>query len=528
METRHINYNSNFLASTIADNISGKLFGPDNLFTGIFNTLGDSNCGDIIIRHWINEEGIRIAFKKGVSGIITQDAREGATELAIKYGMSLILVEKIEIANAFALKWAINEFAPESHRVVITGTNGKSTTTHMIYHILKTAKWNIYTNTDSKSEFNTLIDPMVSKQISEFAQNLEKSSLKCHDNQINGRSGPEIDALTIEVSEVQGWLDNVMKDHAYFMTQAINPEVLVITNVAMDHIGLVNSMDEVFDEIYGAVRAMESGVVVLNFNDALVRKMGESLNSQITPFYHGTGCDLEFDGSDINSGGIFFKGELLIETKDLPFKSQHFIENTLAAISACISLKVPLEDITHGIILYHALNRRFSIINENPRIIDDFAHNPDGIKATIKSAADFVYDHNSSNSNTTPHDEFPVSPDMKSKLWVVCSIRGSRGDEINQINSQALAESLNELDLDYGLIVSASSDVVDNLNTVEEHEKKIFLETLKSQQIEYIFEETLNASLKNVLSMADFQDTILLIGAQGMDPASDLIKTQIN
>ena len=80
METRPINSNSNFLASTIADEISGKLFGPDNLFTGIFNTLGDSNCGDMIIRHWINEEGIRIAFKKGVSGIITQDAREGATE----------------------------------------------------------------------------------------------------------------------------------------------------------------------------------------------------------------------------------------------------------------------------------------------------------------------------------------------------------------------------------------------------------------------------------------------------------------
>ncbi|MDO9044859.1 MAG: Mur ligase family protein, partial [Methanobacteriaceae archaeon] len=237
METHPINSNSNLLASTIADKISGELFGPDNLFTGIFNTLGDSSFGDIIIRHWIDEEGIRIAFKKGVSGIITQDAREEATDLAIKYGMSLIVVEKIEIANAFALKWAINEFAPESYRVVITGTNGKSTTTHMIYHILKTAKWNVYTNTDSKSEFNTLIDPMVSKQISEFAQNLEKSSLKCHDNQINGRSGPGIDALIIEVSEVQGWLDNVMKDHAYFMTQAINPEVLVITNVAMDHIG---------------------------------------------------------------------------------------------------------------------------------------------------------------------------------------------------------------------------------------------------------------------------------------------------
>lgn len=509
MENFPSNHNSHFLASIIAENISGKLYGPDNLFTGIFNTLGDSNSGDMVIRHWINEQGIEIASKRGVSGIITQDARGGAIESANKYGISLILVEKIELANAFALKWAIDEFAPESHRVVITGTNGKSTTTHMIYHILKTAKWNVYTNTDSKSEFNTLIDPIVSKQISEFAQNLEKSA--------------PVDALIIEVSEVQGWLDKVMKDHAFLMTQAISPEVLVITNVAMDHIGLVNSIDDAFDEIYGAVRSMDSGVVVLNSNDAMVRKMGENLNSNITPFYHGNNCDLKFEDSDIKSGGIFFKGNILIETKDLPFKSQHFIENTLAAISACISLKVPLTDIIRAVISYHALNRRFSIINENPRIIDDFAHNPDGIKATIKSAADFVYNYNSSLNNSPKTDFNDGSKNIKSKLWVVCSIRGSRGDEINQINSQALAESLNELKSDYGLIVSASCEVVDNLNIVQEHEKNIFLETLNSHQIEYIFEETLDGSLKKVLDNAAVQDTILLIGAQGMDPASDLI-----
>jgi UDP-N-acetylmuramoyl-L-alanyl-D-glutamate--2,6-diaminopimelate ligase len=514
METSPSNHNSHFLASTIAENISGKLYGPDNLFTGIFNTLGDSNSGDMVIRHWINEDGIKIASKRGISGIITQDAREGAIESANKYGISLILVEKIEIANAFALKWAINEFAQESSRVVITGTNGKSTTTHMIYHILKTANWNVYTNTDSKSEFNTLIDPVVSKQISEFAQNLEKSG--------------QIDALIIEVSEVQGWLDKVMKDHAFLMTQAIIPDVLVITNVAIDHIGLVNSIEEAFDEIYGAVRAMNSGVVVLNSNDSLVKKMGYNLNSTINSFYHGNNCDLKFDDSDINSGGIFFKENILIETKDLPFKSQHFIENILAAISACISLKVSLEDIIRAVISYHALNRRFSIINENPRIIDDFAHNPDGIKATIKSAADFAYKSNSSLNNSQKTDLNDEHNKIKSKLWVVCSIRGSRGDEINQINSQALAESLNELESDYGLIVSASSDVVDNLNIVQEHEKKIFLQTLNSHQIEYIYAETLETSLKNVLKMADVNDTILLIGAQGMDPASDLIKNILN
>lgn len=490
--------NSSIKASYVTKKVSGQLFGPDNIFTGIFNTLGDSNRGDLVIRHWINEKGVELAVKKGVSGIITADAREKSIELAIKLGISIILVEKIELANAFALEWTINHFVPESHRIVITGTNGKSTTTHMIYHILKTTGWNVYTNTDSKSEFNTLIDPMVAKQISEYALNSKN----------NHR---QIDALIIEVSEVQGWLDKVMKNHAFLMTQAIDPDVVVITNVALDHIGLVNSIEEAYDEIKGAVDAIKSGFVVINSDDDLVKKMADSLNSRVIPFYHGAGCDLEFRAK---SGGIFFKENLLIETHKLPFKSQHFIENTLSAISACISIDVPLEDIITGVTSYRALSRRFSIINENPRIIDDFAHNPEGIIATIKSAASLAEKITENNPEIS-----------NSKLWVVCSIRGSRGDEINYINSQALSDSLNELNLDFELVVSASSDVVDNLNLVQEHEKKVFLDTLESNQIKYIFEETLKKSLKNVLSKACLTDTILLIGAQGMDPAAELINS---
>lgn len=521
--------NSSIKASYIAKKISGKLFGPDNLFTGIFNTLGDSNSGDMVIRHWINEKGVEIAFKKGASGIITTDAREEAIASAIKRGISLILVEKIEIANSFALAWTINRFAPESKRIVITGTNGKSTTTHMIYHILKTARWNVFTNTDSKSEFNTLIDPMVAKLISEYALNSENSykvqnNSENTTNQINPENHDiccgknQIDALIIEVSEVQGWLDKVMKNHAFLMTQAIDPDVVVITNVALDHIGLVNSLEEAYDEISGAVKAINAGFVVLNSDDVLVKKMDDSLNQGVTPFYQGKGCELEFLSE---AGGIFFKGKLLIGTDKLPFKSQHFVENTLSAISACISLEVPLEDIVNGLTSYRALKRRFSIIKESPRIIDDFAHNPDGIRATIKSAATLT--DNIPNNNNNNNNKGSTSSKNKNKLLVVCSIRGSRGDEINYINSQALSESLNELKIDFELIISASSDVVDNLNVVEEHEKNIFLETLESFKIDYTFEETLENSLKTALAMAKDDDTILLIGAQGMDPASELL-----
>ena len=57
------------------------------------------------------------------------------------------------------------------------------------------------------------------------------------------------------------------------MASAVKPSVGVITNIAMDHIGLVNSIDEVFDEINQVPNAIGDGVTVLNYDDDLVMKL---------------------------------------------------------------------------------------------------------------------------------------------------------------------------------------------------------------------------------------------------------------
>lgn len=459
----------------IADKIQGELRGPDRRFDGIFTTLGHAREGDIVIRHWIDENGVRMGSEKGVCAIITADPRGDALKFAEDLGIPIILVDRIEFANAFALRWAIKKFAPGTRRIVVTGTNGKSTTTHMIYHILKSSGRETYTNTDSKSEFNTLIDPVVPAQIAGEARRRE------------------LEYLVIEVSEVQGWLGRVMEDHAYLMTRAIDPEVVVITNVALDHIGLVNSIEEACWEVSGAVRAMNRGIAVLNYEDERVRSMA-NLNKKVETFFYGEGTSVSY-----REDGIYIDDGLLLSRDDLPFQSRHFIQNTLAAIAACICLKLPIEDIRAGVSSYKPLERRFSIIHEDPLIIDDFAHNPDGIKATIESAAT-----------------------MNGRLWIVCAIRGSRGKEINTANAKALAKTIK--DIDYKLIVTDSYDVVDDLNIVKDHERRAFLEILKEHGIRYTHYRKLEDALMEALNRASKDDIILLIGAQGMDPAATLLE----
>ena len=462
--------------SIIAEKVEGILTGPDKNMDGIFNILKDAQKGDAVIRHWIDETGVKIAAQKGVSCIITQNPKGSAVKTAEELELPFIVTEKIELANAFAINWALETFAKNSLRVVVTGTNGKSTTTHMIYHILKEAGYSTYTNTDSESEFNTLIDPMVAKQIAEFDAPLE--------------------AAVIEVSEVQGWLGDIMKDHAYIMTSAINPDTVIVTNVALDHIGLVNSLEETFNETSGAVKGLkENGTLILNCDDPLVLKMKDLTSNYRKILFFGDSADIKCD-----STGILYNDDILIKTDDLPFKSQHFIQNTMAAAGAAIALGINVKIIKTAISSYKALKRRFTVIHNNPCIIDDFAHNPDGILATIQNAALI--------GNGT--------------LFVVSAIRGSRGESINQANAEAIAKGLQNIP--YKLVITSSTDVVDNLNTVTDNEKKVFIDALEKEKITYIFNEKLYDALKNVLKLSHNKDTILLIGAQGMDPAGELLE----
>ena len=468
----------------LVESVEGKLIGNDEFFsidgfTGKFTFLNDAHTGDIVIRHWINGAGVEMAFNKNIACLITQTPKEDAVEVAEKLNFPLIITDKIELANAYALSHTIEKYSPDSTNVVITGTNGKSTTSHLIYHILNNAGHHVLTNTDSESEFNTLIDPMVSKLISDEVTE-------------NGA----LDYLVIEVSEVQGWLDKLMKNHAALMSEAVNPKVGVITNIAMDHIGLVNSIEDVFDEIKAVPEAIGDGVTILNHDDELVMKLDAK-----NPFYTSMSPLDEKNAVCFDGENIIYNNDSILTIDELPFKGNHFIQNILSAIGACISLGIDLEVIVEGVKSYKALNRRFAKLSEDPLIYDDFAHNPDGIKATISETLKLL-----------PENQ---------KLHVACAIRGSRGVEINQLNVDALVESMTD---DMVLYLSSSNDVVNDLNFVEDDEREVFFNTLNRNNIDYTHFDNLSDCLNEVCSKADINDIILLIGAQGMDPAESLLK----
>lgn len=476
-------------ASSLADKIDGVLYGPDIILSGNYTFLNKASENDIVIRHKINDKGIKIAKNKGVSCLITQNPQENAIDVAKKLDFSLIVTSHIEYATAYALKTSVNEYASNSFKMAVTGTNGKSTTTHILFTIFSDLGYNTYTNTDAESEGNTLIDPRVASEISDFY-----------------KSWKNIDVIALEVSEVQGWDDRLMENHAYQMISALGADVAIITNASMDHINLVNTFNHLLYEISGAANALndqnKESLLVLNYEDENIRKMGKIVedNPKVNVMYFGNyDVNNTLSISYKEKVGIYSNNKLYVEEKDLPFTSAHFIQDIMAALAVCEYKHLNHDAVINSLRNYKPLARRFIKIKEHPVIIDDFAHNPSGIRLTIENGSK-----------------------LGENLFVVNAIRGSRGDDINRKNAEALVESLKNKD-NYTLILTCSVDVVNHLNTVLDSERNIFIKILEENNIDFILIDSLEESLLKVNNLASDNDVILLLGAQGMDPASKIL-----
>jgi UDP-N-acetylmuramoyl-L-alanyl-D-glutamate--2,6-diaminopimelate ligase len=229
-------------------------------------------------------------------------------------------------------------------------------------------------------------------------------------------------------------------------------------------------------------------------------KIVEDTNSKVL-FFGNYNPDNLLDISYKEGVGIYCKDELYVEEKELPFTSAHFIQDIMAALAVVTSLEdIKRKDIIESLRNYKPLARRFIRLKDSPVIIDDFAHNPSGIKLTIENGAK-----------------------LGNNLFVVDAIRGSRGEDINREIAEALSEVLGDRD-NYTLVLTCSVDVVNHLNTVLDSELKIFLDTLDKDNIQYTLIESLEEALINTINQASDDDVILLLGAQGMDPASDLLR----
>jgi UDP-N-acetylmuramate--alanine ligase len=235
----------------------------------------------------------------------------------------------------------------------VAGTSGKSTTTGMIGWILQdVGKKPTIMNGAVMKNFITPDEPFASSVVG---------------------SG---DAFVSEVDESDGSI-------AMF-----SPRIAVLNNISLDH----KSMDELrvlFRDFVGKANA-----AVLNLdNDETAALTG--VTKSVTYSLEDEGADLFASGFKPQPDGIAFElrergARAGIKTR-LQVPGKHNVANALAAIAAARECGVALKDAARALERFSGIRRRLETTGTagGVTVIDDFAHNPDKITASLATLHDF-------------------------------------------------------------------------------------------------------------------------------------------
>ncbi|WP_395318261.1 UDP-N-acetylmuramate--L-alanine ligase [Fructilactobacillus frigidiflavus] len=165
------------------------------------------------------------------------------------------------------------------------------------------------------------------------------------------------------------------------------PDYAIMTNIDFDHPDYYTGIDDVFDAFQTFATHVKKGIFAWG-DDPYLRK----IKADVPVYYYGTGEKDDFRAVDIKrttSGStfnVFFRGEDLGRF-EIPLFGEHNVLNSLAVIAVSYFEEVDLDEIQRELLTFQGVKRRFSKIKVGDMtIIDDYAHHPSEIKATLDAA----------------------------------------------------------------------------------------------------------------------------------------------
>jgi len=285
--------------------------------------------------------------KRNVNGsdliIYTDAISRDNEELVAAINSSVELVDRATFLGALMKNY--------TNSIAVSGTHGKTTTTSMIATIA------------NHGNLNPTI--LIGGELDDIGGNV--------------RLGSNEYILT-EACEYKA---NILK---YFPTMAI------ILNIDEDHLDYFKSMDHIIDTFIGYGKNLEeTGYLIINNDDPNSYKVIESTEAQVITFGINKECDYRAENISFTEEG-FASYTLNIRNKEfhnikLNVMGVHNIYNSLASIASTHTLGLPMNVISEFITFYKGVHRRLELLGHlnDIRVIDDYAHHPTEIKASLKA-----------------------------------------------------------------------------------------------------------------------------------------------
>lgn len=179
------------------------------------------------------------------------------------------------------------------------------------------------------------------------------------------------------------------------------PTAGIILNIDADHLDFFKDLDDIRSSFHRFAKLIpENGVLVINSDIEQLDVVIKNLNCQVITFGLESPADyqaanISFDDKGYGSFDLIRHGKNTGIRIRLAVIGKHNIANALSTIALSEYYQIPMEMIQKGLLQFHGTERRFEKKGSfrGVTVIDDYAHHPTEIKATLTAAQKYPHRH---------------------------------------------------------------------------------------------------------------------------------------
>lgn len=240
--------------------------------------------------------------------------------------------------------------APDCPFIAITGTNGKSTTTALIAHILRESG---------------------------------------RDTQMGGNIGTAV--LTLEPPQAKRFYVVECSSYQIDLAPSMNPTVGILLNLTPDHLDRHGDMQHYADIKDRLVEG--SDIAIVGVDDSYTRRIAERLDNASRQVIRISKSDPVAQGLYNDGHRIFLGteqgGELVADLNGIPtLRGSHNAQNAAAAIAACLAVGLTEDEVRSGLASFGGLKHRMQPVGRRGKVVfvnDSKATNAEAAEPALSS-----------------------------------------------------------------------------------------------------------------------------------------------
>ena len=415
------------------------------------------------------------AVKKGAVAIVAEK------KIKIPTGATVIYVESTRKAMEDMVPYFFDYPSRKMRMVAVTGTNGKTTTTHIISHIFRTAGY----KTGVIGTIHALIGDREVPTHNTTPDVIDLQRL------LYEMAEEKVEYVCMEVSS-----------HALAMGRVSGCEfdTAVFTNLTEDHLDYHKTMEnyakakaKLFNMVSAAGQFKKNKTAWINQDDEYTDVMESAIQNKKICTCHTYGMtdksDLRIFSTEFTSKKSAFRlkfdnKEYLVNTK---LAGRFNIYNCVAAAGVALSEGLPVEIIVRALKTFQSVPGRFELIDEGQSftVVVDYAHTPDGLEKILTTAREI----------------------SRGRVITVFGCGGDRDKLKRPIMGRIAAKYA-----DIVIITNDNPRTENPLEIIEEVKAGVMDESDKKPFLQYETEPDRRKAIRKAISLAEEKDVVIIAG----------------